>query len=66
MKFKALTTCFAGGGTGHYTQQGRLSPDEKNTEKVIRYLLDCKETVIVIAHNLSEEIEQEFDEIIRT
>ena len=40
--------------------------DEKNTEKVIRYLLDCKETVIVIAHNLSEEIEQEFDEIIRT
>ncbi len=40
--------------------------DKKNTEKVIRYLLDCKETVIVIAHNLSEEIEQEFDEIIRT
>lgn len=40
--------------------------DEKNTEKVIRYLLDCKETVIVIAHNLSEEIEQKFDEIIRT
>lgn len=40
--------------------------DEKNTERVIRYLLDCKETVIVIAHNLSEEIEQKFDEIIRT
>ena len=35
MKFKALTTCFAGGGTGHYTQQGRLSPDEKNTENQV-------------------------------
>ena len=35
MKFKALTTCFAGGGTGHYTQQGRLVPDEKNTENQV-------------------------------
>lgn len=35
MKFKVLTTCFAGGGTGHYTQQGRLSPDEKNTENQV-------------------------------
>lgn len=35
MKFKALTTCFDGGGTGHYTQQGRLVPDEKNTENQV-------------------------------
>ena len=35
MKFKAFTTCFAGGGTGHYNQQGSLISDEKNTENQV-------------------------------
>ena len=35
MEFKTLTTCFAGGGIGHYIQKGRLKSDTKNTENQV-------------------------------
>lgn len=35
MGFKTLTTCFAGGGIGHYIQKGRLKSDTKNTENQV-------------------------------
>lgn len=39
--------------------------DKENAENVIRYLCDCPETVIVIAHNLGENLESLFEEVIR-
>ena len=38
--------------------------DGKNTETVIERLLSCKETVIVISHNLSDVLEKKFDDTI--
>lgn len=39
--------------------------DKENAENVIRYLCGCPETVIVIAHNLGENLESLFEEVIR-
>ena len=38
--------------------------DGENTRKVIGFLCSCPQTVIVIAHNLDEETEKQFDDVL--
>jgi len=39
--------------------------DKENVENVIRYLCSCPQTVIVISHNLGEDLEALFSEVIQ-
>lgn len=39
--------------------------DKENVEHVIRYLCSCPQTVIVISHNLGEDLEALFSEVIQ-
>ena len=38
--------------------------DRQNTKKVIEFLCSCPQTVIVIAHNLDDETEKQFDDVL--